>query len=57
MPRYWFRTFPPEQRNVGRLASNPGPRNMPPVTAKPIVYFMMMFTINLMRKFVIETNR
>ncbi|CAG2222235.1 unnamed protein product [Mytilus edulis] len=54
----WFRIFPPEE-----IAEDPefigesGVKNMPDRGAPAIAYFMLMFTVNLMKKIVLETNR
>ncbi|CAG2231488.1 unnamed protein product [Mytilus edulis] len=58
MANPWFRIFPPEE-----IAEDPefigesGVKNMPDRGAPAIAYFMLMFTTNLMKKIVIETNR
>ena len=57
MADLWLRIFPAERKRVFRLQDNPGPRHMPETTAPAITYFYLMFTVNLMRKFVTETNR
>jgi hypothetical protein len=57
MPDMWIRTFPPEKRDVRPLNANTEPYNMPPESAKPAVYFLLTFTVNLMKRFVVERNR
>ncbi|CAG2214196.1 unnamed protein product [Mytilus edulis] len=58
MANPWFRIFPPEE-----IAEDPefigesGVKNMPDRGAPAIAYFMLMFTVNLMKKIVLETNR
>ncbi|CAG2189437.1 unnamed protein product [Mytilus edulis] len=57
-PNPWFRVLPPELMNEppfnGALT---GPINMPPRDAAPIAYFYLLFSIDLIKEFVKQTNR
>lgn len=54
----WMRVYPPEEEAPDdRFRENSGPKHMPPRNSSPITYFFLLFTINLMKKFVLETNR
>lgn len=53
----WFRIYPSEpEEELGQLLANPGTKNMPPRNSPPIVYFCLMFSLNILRKIVKETN-
>jgi len=57
MASFWVRALPPEpDRNIV-FNGNPGVRNMPDGNASPITYFLMLFTVGLMKEIVRRTNR
>jgi len=51
-----MRALPPEpDRNIV-FNGNPGVRNMPDGNASPITYFLMLFTVGLMKE-IVRRNR
>ncbi|VDI00508.1 Hypothetical predicted protein [Mytilus galloprovincialis] len=57
-PNPWFRVLPPEPMNDPPFNGAPtGPINMPPRDAAPIAYFYLLFSIDLIKEFVKQTNR
>ncbi|XP_070546053.1 piggyBac transposable element-derived protein 4-like [Ptychodera flava] len=57
-PNPWFRVFPPEPaRDHVIFQEATGPVRPPSRDASPLAYFELFFTIELVRSFVIETNR
>ncbi|CAC5401509.1 unnamed protein product [Mytilus coruscus] len=53
----WFRIYPPEVRDHTEVNQTVGPKRMPLRNSRPIAYSMLIFTIALMKNFVLETNR
>lgn len=56
MAGVWFRAFPPEPAQDIVLNATPGPKEMPPSTAKPVAYFFILCHLNLIREIVRQTN-
>ncbi|XP_062579873.1 piggyBac transposable element-derived protein 4-like [Saccostrea cucullata] len=55
----WVRALPPEpeDQEPSNFTENVGPKNMPPSDSKPISYFFLMVTVDLINRMVLETNR
>ncbi|CAG2222462.1 unnamed protein product [Mytilus edulis] len=54
----WFRVFPPEaEQNTPFHGDASGPIRMPARDSPPILYFYLLFSLDLMKEFVKQTNR
>lgn len=57
-PTPWFRVLPPEEDEEPEFNINQrGPIRMPDTNSPPIAYFYLLFSIELMKEFVRQTNR
>ncbi|KAJ8311222.1 hypothetical protein KUTeg_011225 [Tegillarca granosa] len=57
MAGIWMRVFPPEDQRRTHFTENPGLVNVPQRNSPPIRYFMLLFTVDLMREIIRQTNR
>ena len=57
MERPWIRVFPPEPPVDEEFTENTGPKEIPRGTSSPISYFLLLFSTNLIREIVRQTNR
>ncbi|CAG2187891.1 unnamed protein product [Mytilus edulis] len=56
-PTPWFRVLPPEEDEEPEFNINQrGPIRMPDTNSPPIAYFYLLFSIELMKEFVRQTN-
>ena len=53
----WLRVFPPEPEDFRPRDEQEGPRNMSRRDASPIEYFYLLFSLELMKEIVRQTNR
>ena len=57
MAQPWKRVMPPENPKNTRFDEDIGPQDMPDRDSKPIRYFRLLFTTNLLREILRQTNR
>ena len=54
----WFRVFPPEaEQDTPFHGAASGPIRMPARDSPPILYFYLLFSLDLIKEFVKQTNR